>query len=263
MRYDDPELRDRLAAEYALGTMRGPARRRLERLMREDAGLAELVEDWELRLGLLAAAAPAEEPPARLWDRIADRIGPAPTQPRPRWAVGWWDSLTFWRGFGALAGAAAAALALHVALRPAGPGLDALAALDGRLARIEGRLNAAALAPSHVAVLIDKYRRPMMTAELAVADGRLALNLHIKPPRDFTGKMLEVWMTRPDGTPRSLGLFPSEVGGTTAVLVLTPEIAQSLATGGLQVSLEPSGGSTTGAPSGPVLFAGEVLPVEL
>ena len=35
---DKPELRERLAAEYALGTLRGRARERLRRWMRDDAG---------------------------------------------------------------------------------------------------------------------------------------------------------------------------------------------------------------------------------
>ena len=70
-------------------------------------------------------------------------------------------------------------------------------------------------------------------------------------------------MTQADGAPRSLGLFPSEKSGTAAVLVLSRDVAQSLAKGELEVSLEPSGGSTTGAPSGPVLFSGAVLPVDL
>ena len=71
-------------------------------------------------------------------------------------------------------------------------------------------------APSHMAVLLDKDRRPMMNADLDVAKGRLMLRLNIKPPRDFTGKILEVWLVPPDGTPRSLGLFPSEKSGTTS-----------------------------------------------
>ena len=42
-----PELRERLAAEYALGTLRGRARQRLRRWMREDAALAAAVEQWQ------------------------------------------------------------------------------------------------------------------------------------------------------------------------------------------------------------------------
>jgi anti-sigma-K factor RskA len=102
-----------------------------------------------------------------------------------------------------------------------------------------------------------------MIADLDVADGRLVLRLKIKPPRDFTGKTLEVWLVPPGGTPRSLGLLPSAEGGTTIALNLPHEVAEALATSELAVSLEPSGGSTTGAPTGPVLFSGAVLPVDL
>jgi anti-sigma-K factor RskA len=287
MNYADPELRDRLAAEYALGTLRGAARRRFERLLSDDAGLLDLVENWELRLNLLAESAPAVEPPAHVWERIAQRIEPAPQPVRESRLVRLWDSLGFWRGAGALAAAAAAALALHMALQPPGVGPERIAALDERLARIEGttqalmetqsaiaavgdrlagiegRLETVAPAPSHVAVLLDKYQRPMMNADLDVADGRLVLRLNITPPRDFTSKILEIWLVPPDGQPRSLGLFPSEKSGTTTVLVLSPETAQALASAGLAVSLEPSGGSTTGLPTGPVLFSGSVIDVDL
>ena len=311
MNYANPELRDQLAAEYALGTLRGPARKRFERLLAGNSTLVDLVQDWEMRLNHLAKSAPAVEPPAQVWDKIAQQIGSAPTPVHESWPRGWWDSLGFWRGVSALAAAAAAALAIHVALQPPGVGRDLIialdqrltdiraelaavdtstrevAALDGRLARIEdatlalgetpseiaavagrlagieSRLNATTLAPSHVAVLIDKYQRPMMTADLDVGERRLALRLNIKPPRDFTNKILEVWMMQSGGTPRSLGLFPSEKSGTTAVLVLSRDIAELLAKGALEVSLEPSGGSTTGEPSGPVLFSGAVIPVDL
>jgi anti-sigma-K factor RskA len=137
------------------------------------------------------------------------------------------------------------------------------AALGDRLASIESRLDATVPVLSHVAVLIDKYARPMMTADLDVADGRLVLRLKIKPPRDFTDKTLEVWLLPPDGAPRSLGLLPSAEGGTTVALNLPHDTAEALTTSELAVSLEPSGGSTTGLPTGPVLFSGAVLPVDL
>ncbi len=388
MNYAHPELRDRLAAEYALGTLRGRARRRFERLLPGDAGLRELVQGWEMRVNLLAESAPAVPPPPRVWEGIAQRIGPAP-MPAPA-APGLierlWDSLGFWRGASLLAAGAAAALAVFVALRPPAIGPEQVATLDQRLAgietklaavestpreigalgdrlaqiedatktlaqtpdaiaalgdrlaqveegtkgladtprqiaalgdrmagienetqglartpgdiaalgdqlariegateglaqtpediaaisdrliKLEGRLSVTAPPASHVAVLIDKYDRPMMTADLDVKDGQLVLRLNIKPPRDFTDKALEVWMLPPGGgAPRSLGMFPSENSGTTAVLVLPPEIVQMLSSpnSALAVSLEPKGGSATGQPTGPVLFSGGVVPVDL
>jgi anti-sigma-K factor RskA len=103
----------------------------------------------------------------------------------------------------------------------------------------------------------------MMLADLDIADGRLILRLNIRPPADMAGKSLELWEVPPDGTPRSLGLFPDDKSGTTLVLVLPPEAARSLASGALAVSLEPAGGSTTGLPTGPILFSGAILPVDL
>ena len=311
MNYADPELRDRLAAEYALGTLRGPARRRFERLVADDAHLRDLAQDWELRLNLLAESAPEVAPPAHVWEGIAERLGPAAAPVREKRPNRLWESLGFWRGFSLAAAGAAAALAVYVALRPPDVGREQIAALDQRLTGIETKLTAAEATPreigalterlariegatqglaetsgematlsdrlagiesrldatvpvlSHVAVLIDKYARPMMTADLDVADGRLVLRLKIKPPRDFTGKTLEVWLVPPDGTPRSLGLLPSAEGGTTVALTLPHDTAEALATSQLAVSLEPSGGSTTGLPTGPVLFSGAVIPVDL
>jgi anti-sigma-K factor RskA len=310
MNYADPELRDRLAAEYALGTLRGPARRRFERLLSDNAQLRDLAEDWELRLNLLAESAPAVAPSVHIWEGIDERIGPASAPVRDSLLHRLWDSLGFWRATSLLAAAATAA-AVYVALHPPDVGREQIVALDQRLtgietklaaveatpreigalnerlARIEGatqglaetrselvalgdrlagiesRLDATVPVLSHVAVLIDKYARPMMTADLDVADGRLVLRLKIKPPRDFTGKTLEVWLVPPDGTPRSLGLLPSAEGGTTVALNLPHDTAEALATSELAVSLEPSGGSTSGLPTGPVLFSGAVIPVDL
>jgi anti-sigma-K factor RskA len=276
MNHVDPELRDQLAAEYALGTLSDSDRHDFERLLSGDRDLRKLVEDWELRFNLLAESAPAVEPPAHVWDEIGRRIAlapgprPAPAPVREGWLDRLWDSVGFWRGAAALTTATAAALVLYVGFLHPSVAPDQIAALDKRLARIEdatrglaSRVEAVAARPTHVAVLLDKDQRPMMTADLDAADGRLVLRLNLTPPRDFTANMLEVWLVSPDGTRRSLGLFPSERPGTTTALVLPHDTAEALAKATLAVSLEPKGGSRTGQPSGPVLFTGALMPVSL
>src|SRR5215510_8065472 len=241
MNHADPELRDQLAAEYALGTLSSPERRRFERLMSHDRDLRDLVQGWELRLNALAESVPPVEPPAHVWDEIARRIAmepsPAPEPAGKRWWLDrLWDNLVLWRGAAALATATAAALVLYVALLPPSVQLERIAgeiaALGERLANVARQVDAVASRPTHVAVLLDKDQRPMMTADLDAADGRLVLRLNLTPPRDFTSDVLQVWLVSPDGTSRSLGIFPSERPGTTTALVLPHDTAEAI-TGGV------------------------------
>ena len=78
----NPQLLERLAAEFALGTLRGRARQRFRRWIGEDAGIADTVQDWELRLAPLAAAVAPVQPPARVWRAIEERIGTARSEER-------------------------------------------------------------------------------------------------------------------------------------------------------------------------------------
>jgi anti-sigma-K factor RskA len=68
------------------------------------------------------------------------------------------------------------------------------------------------------------------------------------------GKDLELWLVEPGARPRSLGVLPSS--GKRFDLPASPP-AQSQ----LLVSLEPAGGSPTGAPTGQVLYGGTLLPI--
>ncbi len=76
MRYENRDLIERLAADYAVGALRGPARRRFERLMAADATIAHVVEGWSLKLDALAEAArrleePEATPSARVLHAMA------------------------------------------------------------------------------------------------------------------------------------------------------------------------------------------------
>ena len=64
MNYSDPDLQDRLAADYVAGVLRAGARRRFAGLLREDAGLRQRVRDWEERLLPLALALPPQARPS-------------------------------------------------------------------------------------------------------------------------------------------------------------------------------------------------------
>ena len=160
MNYGHPELRDRLAAEYALGTLRGPARRRFERLLAGDPELRDLVQAWEMRVNLLAESAPAVPPPDHLWQRISQRIGPVPE--RRSLLDRLWESLGFWRGVSLAAAAAAAALALYIALAPTPvpPG------------------------PGYIAVLIDADRTPILLAKFDAETRQLSIRRLQPAPAD-------------------------------------------------------------------------------
>ncbi len=72
------------------------------------------------------------------------------------------------------------------------------------------------------------------------------------------GKDLELWLlVKDEAAPISLGLMPMQDEMT---MPLNPELAAKLPqAAGLAVSLEPAGGSTTGAPTGPVLFTAPLV----
>jgi anti-sigma-K factor RskA len=226
MRYDNPELRERLAAEYALGTLPRRARQRFRRLMAADPELAGLVDDWVRRLGPLDDATPAVEPPARVWRTIARRTQGTAPSPSPSWLGG----LAFWRGFAIAAGAAVAGLVLYVAV-------------------YAGR----APAPIVVAVLAGQGGAPGWVAVTGPRPGEVSFSA-VAPQPEPKPHAFELWSIA-GGTPRPLGLLPPESGGAFAL-----RLAQLPPPGAvLAVSLEPPGGSPTGLPTGPVLYQGKVL----
>jgi len=213
----NPELRQRLAAEYALGTLRGRARARFKRWMREDAALEREVADWESRLAPMLAAVPPVAPPARVWREIEARVA------APRRA-------SLWKALALLGSGAAAAVAGMALLVPA-----------------QKR-------EQYVAVLSDpKTQRPVLLVSIGRRDQALQIK-RLDPSIHVSDRDLELWALPRSGGPRSLGVLPA---GDKSVIRLAALADQALSdVPMLAVSVEPRGGSTTGAPTGPVLYSG-------
>jgi anti-sigma-K factor RskA len=239
-----PELQERLAAEYVLGTLRCAARRRFERWLREDAALGLAVASWEARLAPMAAGVAPVKPRARLWRAIAARVAGAP-------AAGLWESTGFWRSFALFTGGTAAALFM-VVIFTAPP-----APVPGP-APIVVRAPSNEMGASYLAILTDaKTQKPM----IVVSAGRNSTDLWVKPldpAMHVAERSLELWALPAGAAPKSLGLIAT--GNKPAAIKLASAADQSLAdVPMLAVSLEPKGGSPTGAPTGPVLFTGPCI----
>ena len=92
MNYERPELLDRLAAEYALGTLRGRARRRFERLCVASAAVRSAVYRWEDHWSAMSRTLPQVQPSAQVWPAVSRRLfgdaGAAPPRQHRQTGVG-------------------------------------------------------------------------------------------------------------------------------------------------------------------------------
>lgn len=229
MDYGRPSLADALAAEYVAGTLRGPARRRFEALLPGHPALQQAVRAWQARLMPMTGVIEPVDPPPRVWQALERRLWPE-SSPLP-----WWRRLGVWRAFSGTAAAAALALAVLVAMPPP------------------------ARAPVVVVLQSTGAEAGVPPAFVASVggDGRSLVTRAVQPVGVAPGRVLELWSVPPAGAPRSLGLVNAD--GTTVLPAgrLPPALLQG-GTEALAVSVEPPGGSPTGAPTGPIIYAGKV-----
>jgi len=90
------------------------------------------------------------------------------------------------------------------------------------------------------------------------ADGRSLVTRPLQPVALQTDRVLELWAVPPQGAPRSLGLISASGVSVIARDKLPQQVLDRSRTAALAVSVEPPGGSPTGAPTGPVVFAGKL-----
>lgn len=219
MNYQTPALRRALAADYAIGLMSAPARRRFEQLLLDDAVLRAELANWQESLATLTEALPEHPLPERVWHGITARIEPQVLhvpEKRPLW--NW--------------------LRVSTVLCS----LVLLVFLGSLYNRDDARYRATLLsADAQPALKVEAFEHYLQVEPLTLAA--------VAP-----GRSLELWAIPADGRPISLGVIPP--GGEGKVELNEAQralIGKPLA---LAVSLEPKGGSPTGQPTGPVLYQG-------
>lgn len=236
-----PRDDDLEAAEYVLGTLDAAERSRLEQRMRGDAAARRAMDGWVHRLSGLAGRLDPVAPPSVVWERI-ERALAAPAKGRAGFAVidGGAPSVDGralavsrgrWRTAAIALGAIAAALAVFVV-----SGLSPPTSAPGE--RYIAAVNRGGDQPALI-VRVDLATRRIMVMPVAA-----------EAP---AGRSLELWYIGDDKPPRPMGV----VDKSPATMPIPTGAAG--AGGTFAISVEPPGGSTTGAPTGPVVYSGKLI----
>lgn len=229
-------LREKLASEYVLGTLRGAARRRFETWLRADIVLQRSVAEWQDRLHPMAEFAPPAQPSPQVWLALEKQLNLATPRSRRSFWRGLRDDLSFWRGLGMASTALAAILVSVLLARQPEP---------------------TAPLTSYVATLIDEKSQPVAVITGDAERRQLTVKV-IAQQAIGADKSLELWAVPKEGPPRSLGLIAP--GGS--ITLPLPEHATPRAAPLLAISLEPKGGSPDPkGPTGPILFKGAWLQI--
>uniref|UniRef100_UPI0025BF359F anti-sigma factor n=1 Tax=Aquabacterium sp. TaxID=1872578 RepID=UPI0025BF359F len=183
--------------------------------------------------------APVAPSPA-VWDGIERRLFPDAASARgamdqaTQGLVRWWQKLVLWQG--ATAMATVAAVSLGLLLSQPGP-----------------------VQPPIVVVMAaqpDAAKPGVQPVGFVASVGGDGRSLVLKPLNEgqqvALNKALELWAVPAQGAPRSLGLVSAQ-GATT---VMRAQLLKE--TAAFAVSVEPPGGSPTGAPTGPIISVGKL-----
>lgn len=233
--HDDDEL---LAAELAFGLIDPGERHAVEARLAGDVPFAAAYRRWQRHAATLATGRD-EAPRPSIWSGIEARLPANDMVPpvAPRSSLRWWQASTF------------AAVAAAVVLAVVGVQRGSLPAPAPVIAQAQP------VAPL-VAVLTGAPDKGVVTVSYDPASGRLT---SAPTGVDVAGHSAELWVIPAGQSPRSLGVIAAGTPGWTRA---PTKAAPALAAGAtLAISVEPIGGSPTGAPTGPVILTGKISTV--
>ncbi len=237
--------RNELAGAYVLGTLQPPVRRRLQKLQQTDAELAAAIVFWEEQFALLALdqIVPVE-PPAHIHGQLRQLIvpakAPATTAGAKHSRSGKQPGRLAW--LFPTATALAAGFLLAVLLRPV-PTPELTPVL-----------------PAQLALISAESGKQLWLIGIEPAGQRMEVR-NLDAVAAPAGKDYELWaLAKDDKPPVSLGLLPSD--SVTERELSDTQRAALAKSGTLAISEEPKGGSTTGAPTGPVVYTAPLVTSE-
>lgn len=230
MDYARPELQDKLAAEYVLGTLHGLARKRFERLALGDPAIRKRIRYWEHQLTELHDNIEPVIPAPKVWKKIVARIAPGESKKPSLFAqAGIWQAFSL-------------AMLMFIVV--------GLSNIEKLIKPVESPI------AQYVTVLATESSQAAWIVRLYPGKRKVTVQA-LKSTEPGLQKAFELWMLPGGGaSPKSVGLLP--VSGEKTLELDSQLLAVLLDTNTLAVSLEPAGGSPTGLPTGPVVYTGKL-----
>ena len=240
MNYLLPERLERLAREYALGTLSGSARRRFERVLRNAPAAMRAVGAWQERLGGLAGAVPAMQPSDAVWRGLEERLFASPRVAR-RDPLQWLSDVLSVR---ALGGALAGVL-LCVALLRFQPGLIGLEPQSDTLPQ------------SYVGLLVDAAGKPTVLAS-SKRHGTVMTVKMLQAVAIPAGSVAQLWALPKDGSAAfPVGVVPGSGSATVALADTSEKLFFNVSQ--LAVSIEAAPAKAGDKPSGGFVLSGHCV----
>lgn len=237
--------RNDLAAEYALGILSGDELAQARALADGDASFRADVARWRGRLAPLLDEVEPATPPRDLWLAIDKRIERSSTAGN---VIELRRGMRRWRATAGAMSAIAASLALVLLVRPGPSPVPAPNPPAPAVRPVTAPLVAALGDPKEGTKVVASWDAASQQLVLVVS-GHLAADPH---------RSHELWVIPAGGKPRSLGTLSSNKQMHVQLANALADLLQQGAT--IAISVEPAGGSPTGAPTGPVVASGALTP---
>lgn len=230
MNYLQPERLDRLAREYALGTLSGGARRRFERVLAQAPAAGRAVAAWQERFTVLSGGLPPMAPRNSVWQGLEQRL----FAPPPKTSA-WWRMLG-----GVLAGVLLCTVVLR--LQPGLIGLEP---------------QAEALPASYIGLLTDVEGKPAVLASSRRHGRQLTVKL-LQPLVLPAGRVAQLWALPSDGSAAfPVGVLPA--GGTSTLTLSDSSEKLFFKVARLAVSLEAAAAQAGDKPTQPYVLSGHCV----
>ena len=235
-RYQNPELFEQLAIEYASGSLHGRARKRFEVLMETHFYLRAVVDAYEQKFANLVELLPDVQPSKKIWKNIDAHIKASVKASAPQVEkVAWWKSSFFKQGFGmAMMTMVISAVLLFNPMTQ----------------------DNTATATAYSAILESDTVGIVAVTKILKSDMKISIDI-MKPLNISDGMELALWcQPKKGGMPVKMGTIAKM--GKTEIKISKKEWRELKNVGRLEISVEPKGKQKTREPNGEIILKGDL-----